>query len=56
MVKEEEKEKVAQDDKYAEFSNSLHIQDAQDPPKMYLTRFRGPHTKTFFKDKKAGFD
>ena len=47
---------LAQDDKYAEFSNVLHIQDAQDPPKMYLTRFGGPHTKTFFKDKKTGLE
>ena len=37
MAKEEETEKVAQDDKYAEFSILLYIQDAQDPPRMYLT-------------------
>ena len=57
MVKEEETEKVAQDDKYAAFSILLHIQDAQDPPKMYLTRIGGPHTRklilTRFKENKA---
>ena len=29
----------------------LDIQDAQDPPKMYLIRFGGPHTKMFQRQK-----